>query len=128
MRISAETYASRLALPMLDAFALFPRGERMRRMCTIALALCACGDNGAVGDNPHLGGSDAIVDAPTMTDSPAIDAMDDAAPALTCGTGGPEVLPLPPTGVVSGGGAIGPSMFAGSCGGGWGAEVIYHVP
>ena len=101
----------------------------MRRMCTIALALWGCGDDSATtGGNTHLPGSDAILDAPALADGPPIDAMDDAAPALTCGPGGPEVLPLPPSGQVAGAAAIGASLFAGSCGGGSGAEVIYHVP
>src|SRR5262252_1959699 len=115
---------------MLSACALFlSRGGRMRQLCAIAIALWGCGDSDATtGGNPHLPGSDALADAPATLDGPPSDSMADAAAPLTCGMGGPVVLPLPPTGTVAGGAAIGSSMFAGSCGGGSGAEVIYHVP
>ena len=100
-----------------------------RWMCALAIALVGCGDdNGGTGGNPHLPGPSDALDAPRTGDGSGPDAMADAAPTLHCGMTGPEVAPLPSSGMASGGAPIGTSMFMGSCGGGTGAEAIYYVP
>jgi predicted RNA-binding Zn-ribbon protein involved in translation (DUF1610 family) len=67
------------------------------------------------------------MDAPATRDGAGLDATADAAPPMTCGANGPEVAPLPSSGMASGGAPIGTSSFSGSCGGMSGAEAIYYV-
>jgi len=89
--------------------------------------LIGCGDSSGTPPNPHLPGPRDAIDAPAPSDGSPPDAMLDAEPVLRCGMNGPEVTPLPFTGMVSGVAPVGAGMFAGTCGGSMGGEVIYYA-